>query len=188
MILKQAIIKRRNRSYCGAIAEEVIVSLWILFLFLFFPMMDFAAMGLRSFFFWFACDQAAMAGAKGTEWSNTAYANNYYTSIQTQAKNTANTFVNMFSGITVTSGPNLTVIAQAIPESGATTINPYVPAVGTYLDKSLYVPILQVSMTGTVQPFIVIPFIPLSVPGLNASFSMSVSSQQQIENITALSY
>jgi len=189
-MLSQLILKRKAkyRSCRAAIIEENVAALYLLFLFLFFPMLDLATMGLRAFFLWFACEQAAMAGAKGTVWSNTAYPNNYYTCIQTQAQSAATSFVNMFSGITVTSGPNLVVIAQAIPNTSAATINPYTPSPSTYLDKSLYVPILQVTMTGTVQPFIVIPFIPMSIPGLNAPFTMTVMSEQQIENPTALSY
>ena len=189
--LNQPTSKRKAnlRSCCGAITEEAVVSLFVLFIFLFFPLLDLAAMGLRSFFLWFACEQSAMAGAKGTVWSTTnVYSNNYYTSIQTQAKTAATTVVNMFSGIQITSGPTLTVIAQAIPNANAASIIPYTPTTSTYLDKSLYVPLLQVAMTGTVQPFIYIPFIPLSVPGLNAPFTMTVYSEQQIENPTALSY
>jgi len=176
-----------RQSY-GAIAEEAVVSLWFLFVFMFFPLLDYSAMALRAFFLWYACEQGAMAGAKGTEWSTTTYSNNYYTSIQTQAKNTVTSAIGAFSGITLTSGPTLTVIAQAIPYTSATTIDPYVPSTSTFLDKSMYVPLLQVAITGKIDPFIVIPFLPTAVPGLNSSFTMTVTSQQQIENPTALSY
>jgi hypothetical protein len=180
--------KSTYRCCNGAITEEAVVSLWFLFVFMFFPLLDYSAMGLRAFFLWYACEQGAMAGAKGTEWSTTSYANNYYTSIQTQAKNTVTNVIGAFSGITLTSGPTLTVIAQAIPNTSATTIDPYVPTTSTFLDKSLYVPLLQVAVTGQIQPFIVIPFLPVSVPGVNTAFTMSVNSQQQIENPSALSY
>jgi hypothetical protein len=185
-MFKELNLKRKYKSYKGAIIEENVAALYLLFIFLFFPMLDLASMGLRAFFLWFACEQAAMAGSKGTIWSTNNYANNYYTSIQTQTTSTANSVVNIFTGIQVTSGPTLTVIAQAIPNSGATT-TVWTPSTSTFLDKSLYIPILQVSMTGTVQPFIIIPFIP-NVPGLNTPFTMTVCSQQQIENPTALSY
>ncbi len=195
-MFNRSILKKKARynSCCGAVTEEAVAALYVLFLFLFFPLMDLAAMGLRSFFLWFACEQGAMAGAKGSIWTTTSaassgnmYTNNYYTSIQTQAINTANSVVKMFSGITVTSGPTLTVIAQPIPNTNAPTMN-FTPSTSTFLDKSLYVPILQVTMTGTIQPFISIPFIPISVPGLNAPLTMTVYSEQQIENPTALSY
>jgi len=181
-------LRKKNRISRGAIAEEMVVSLWILFLFLFFPLIDYATMGLRAFFLWFSCSQAAVAGAKGTVWSTNSYSGNYYTCIQTQATTTANQYVKMFSGITVTSGPTLTVYPQPITNTNAPALSTYTPTVGKYLDKSLYVPILQVSMTGSIQPFIVIPFLPAGVPGLNAPFSMTVVSAQQIENIDALAY
>ena len=180
--------KKISKYRRGAIVEENIAVIYLLLFFLCFPMIDLAMIAVRTFFLWFACEQGAMAGAKGTVWSTSTYKNNYYTCIQTQAINTANKVISMFSGVTVTSGPTLTVIAQAIPNTSGATINPYSPSTSTYLDKSLYVPLLQVSMTGKVQPFITIPFIPGNIPGLNAPFTINVSSEQQIENITALSY
>jgi hypothetical protein len=187
--------KIKNRTCYGAITEEVIVTLWVLFLFLFFPMVDLATIGLRAFFFWFSCEQAAMAGAKGSVWSTNAYisanhlySSTYYTSIQTQAINTANTWVQMFSGIQMTGSPILTVYPQPITNSGAGSLTNYTPTIGSVLDKSQYIPILQVTMAGYIEPFITIPFIPAQIPGLNAKFPLIVKASQVIENIDALAY
>lgn len=193
MFKKPILRRKRYKSQYGAIIAEHTVALYFLFIAFFLPFLDLTAMGLRSFFFWFACDQAAMAGAKGTVWSTNTYANNYYTSMQTQAINAANNIIHIFSGVKLTSGPTFTVIAQAIPNSGGVT-QVWAPSTTTFLDTSQYVPILQVSMTGTIDPFIVIPLpsnifgVNTKIPGFNASYNLTVTSAQQIENATALSY
>lgn len=192
-------VKQRSRR--GSLIAENAGVLYLLFFFLFFPLLDLGAMGLRTFFLWFACNQAAMAGSKGTKWSagNLNSADNYSKSIQTQGTTTAQSVVAMFSGITMNAGyPRYTVILRAIQHSdtdpdvnqtSATTVT-YPNGSGlpltTPVDTSQYVPILRVQLNGIVQPFIRIPF-PLDVPGLTTSFPVSIVSDQQIENANALS-
>lgn len=165
---------------------------------LFFPMLDLGALGLRLFFAWFACNQAAMAGSKGEKWStgNSVVSTNYATSIQTQAVNTATSFANAITGITITSGyPKFTVILRAIQHSD-TANNQVAAATQTFVggaglplanpaDSSQYVPILQVQVNCTIQPLIIVPFMP-NIPGLSKSFNITINTEQQIENIQAL--
>ncbi len=190
-------IKRRSRR--GSLIAENASVLYALFLFLFFPLLDLGAMGMRTFFLWFTCNQAAMAGSKGTKWStgNKTGSTNFATSIQTQTTTTATSVASMFSGISISSGyPKLSVTLQAIQHSD-TTNNQASASTVTYkngsglplstpLDTSQYIPILSVQINGTVQPFIPIPF-PIAVPGLTKSFTVSIVSEQQIENANALS-
>jgi hypothetical protein len=189
------IIKRRLRR--GSLIGENACVLYLLFLFIFFPLLDLGAMGLRMFCLWFACNQAAMAGAKGTKWSvgNVSGSTNYANSIQTQAMAAATNTVNAFSGISMNAGyPKLTVILRAIEHSD-TSANQISAATSTYtgtgplatpVDISQYVPILQVQIMGVVQPFITIPFL-VGVPGLSSPFTVNIYSQQQIEDAQALS-
>ncbi|MBZ0189670.1 MAG: hypothetical protein K8F91_25710, partial [Candidatus Obscuribacterales bacterium] len=53
-----------KRTRTGAIAAEYVATLYVLLLFLAFPLLNLSSSGLRSFFLWFACNQATMAGAK----------------------------------------------------------------------------------------------------------------------------
>ena len=213
MLRKKNQYRNRYRTSRAAIMVEHSLVLYMLFFFLFFPMINLATMGLRTFFLWFACNQAAMAGAKGTQWmygSVETEDNVYFTGIQNQAITTCNSIVNMFSGITITSvptaegygsspnanGPILQVILTAIKHSD-TTNNQASASTLTYAanqlplaitpDPSQYVPMLKVSLTGTIAPLIPIP-LPFSVAGLNKSFSVTVCSEQQIENPYALMY
>ncbi len=197
--------KITKRSASGSIIAENASVLYVLFFLIFFPLLDLSAMGLRTFFLWYSCNQAAMAGSKGTQWTTgnatgVSSGSDYYSSIQTQATNTFTSAVNMFSGISVTSGyPQLSVILTAIQHSDTAnnqadastvtltgsqlplTSNSTPPAV----DTSQYVPILRVTVKGTIQPFMIIPWF-MSVPGLNTSFPVTITSDQQIENATAL--
>ncbi len=212
MLSRKNQYRNRCRTNRAAIIAEHSVVLYMLFLFLFFPLLDLAVMGLRAFFLWFACNQAAMAGAKGTQWMYSGAEsedNVYYTSIQTQAVNACTSVIKNFSGITITSvpatgygtspsptGPILQVVLTAIKHSDTTNNQP-AGATKTYLasqlpmaitpDPSQYIPMLQCTLTGTISPFINIP-LPFSAPGLNKPFSMSVVCEQQIENPYALMY
>jgi len=194
--IKSKTIKRR--ALRGSIIGENAVVLYVLFFFLFFPLMDLGGIGVRMFFLWFACNQAAMAGSKGTKWSaiNNVTPGDYATSIQTQAINTANSVAGNFSGITISPGyPKLNVILTAIQHSDTTNNQPSVATL-TYpggaglplaspADPSQFVPILQVQINGTIQPLILVPFL-VGIPGLSQPFNVTIYTEQQIEDIAAL--
>ncbi len=191
---------RKRRSLRGSLIAESSATLYLLFLFLFFPLLDLGAMGLRMFFLWYACNQSAMAGSKGAKWSlgNVGGTTNYANSIKTQATTTAANVVAAFSGVSINSGyPQLNVILQAIQHSDTTNNQPSAATV-TYpngaglplaapIDSSQYVALLQVQIVGQVQPFIQVPFIN-NVPGLSAPFTVKLSSTQQIEDPNSLTY
>lgn len=161
-------------------------------------------MGLRAFCLWYCCNQAAMAGSKGTQWSTgsstgVSSGSTYYTSIQDQAKNTLTQTAALFSGISVTGTPQLSVILTAINHSSASINQPTASTVTLtsgqlpltanstppVADPSQYVPILRITVTGSIQPFLPVPF-PFPVPGLTAAFPMTINADQQIENPMAL--
>jgi len=203
--------KIKKRSTAGAIIAENAAVLYVLFVLIFFPLIDLAAMGLRAFCLWYACNQAAMAGAKGSQWSS-GYSNGvssgltYYTSIKDDATNVANSTAKMFSGIAINNGyPQLSVILTGIAHSDTTNNQASVATVPipsaelplssagaqkaglpSVVDNSQYVPILRVTVQGTIQPFLYVPFF-FSVPGLNSPFQMTIQADQQIENPLALS-
>ena len=190
--------KKRRAQHGSLIAENAVV-LYVLFFFLFFPLVDLGAMGLRTFFLWYTCNQSAMAGSKGTQWSpgNNTTNTNYETSIQTQATTTATSVSHMFSGISINSGyPTCTVILSPINHTDTEANQASAPPItytngsglplATPMDVSQYIPILRVQINGTVQPFIQVPF-PIAIPGLTTAFQVSIVSDQQIENAYALS-
>lgn len=99
--------KSKHKSCGGAIIEESAIALFVLFILLFFPLLDLLALGVRCFFVWYACEESAIAGAKATRWTagnSAAGAVPYFTSIQTQATTTLTSTINSFTGITVTNG------------------------------------------------------------------------------------
>jgi len=194
--IKSKTIKRR--ALRGSLIGENAVVLYVMFFFLFFPLVDLGGIGIRMFGLWFACNQAAMAGSKGTKWSlvNNNSTGNYATSIQTQATTTANNIAKLFTGIAITAGyPKLNVILRAIQHSD-TVNNQISAATSTYpggaglplanpADPSQYVPFLQVEVNGTIQPLIEVPFL-VGIPGLSKSFNVTIYTEQQIEDIDAL--
>jgi len=204
--------KIKKRSIGGSLIAENAGVLYVLFVLIFFPLVDLAAMGLRTFCLWYACNQGAMAGAKGTQWTAGAVAtgvssgSSYYTSIQTQAISAVNNAAAIFSGISVNAGyPQLSVILTGIAHSDtvnnqtsvATVIIPsgnlplgsaaaQKSSLPLVVDNSQYVPILRVTVVGTIQPFIKVPFF-INVPGLSSSFQVTIQADQQIEDPLSLS-
>ncbi len=212
--LKDKHKKRKTRSSGGAIIAENAAVMYALFFIIFFPLVDLAALGLRAFCLWYCCNQAAMAGSKGSKWSPMSTNTNpyaiwgfsdsdmwYSTSMQDQATNTFSSAIHMFSGISVNSGyPQLSVVLTAINHSDSTNNQANASSVTfsssqlpltssstpAVVDPSQYIAVLRVTVKGKVQPFLPVPFF-VGVPGLSAPFNMTINADQQIENPMALS-
>src|SRR5262249_38889543 len=58
----------RMRSPRGALTAEYITTMWVIFLVIFFPFLNLTTICLRSFFLWFAANQAALIGSQAKTW------------------------------------------------------------------------------------------------------------------------
>src|ERR1700722_14875093 len=54
-------LKRKNR---GALLAEFTANIYLIFVFLVFPLLDLSVLGFRAFFLWFAANQAVSAACK----------------------------------------------------------------------------------------------------------------------------
>jgi hypothetical protein len=175
--------------------------MYVLFLFFCFPMMDFAVLGLRSFFLWFACNQAVMVGCKAHTLIQpvTIGPVNYLGGVNLSVNRAANVR-SAFPGIDwPLNYPQIFVTFCPLPNSaqpyiyyGATgpSASPvttgmiYTTAASPILttpDMSQYVAEFQCVILGTVNPFIPVPLIG-SVPGLSSPVQLQVKSSAQFEN------
>jgi hypothetical protein len=165
------------------------MTMYILFLFFMFPMLDFAVLGLRAFFLWFACNQAVMVGCKAHTLvqSVTIGSVTYLGALNLSANRAANVAA-AFPGISwTTSYPQMNVNFCPLDTSkgyinyGPMTYSTAASPISTLPDMSQYVAEYQVVILGTVNPFIPVPLIG-SVPGLSSSAQLQVKSTAQFEN------
>jgi hypothetical protein len=195
----------RIRRKKGALQAEWAMTMYVLFLFMFFPMMDYAVLGLRTFFLWFACNQATMIGSKAhtlvqpvTIGASSTSAGTTYQGALKLANQRAQAVATAFPGVQfdttkypstfinfvpLSTNPPAKSSIISYPPSGAgynfftTTTSP----ITTIPDQSLYVSEFKCVMVASISPFITIPLIG-NVPGLSTPVSMSVESQAQFEN------
>jgi hypothetical protein len=169
---------------------EWVITMYVLFLFMMFPMLDFAVLGLRAFFLWFACDQAAMVGCKAHSLVTpvTIGTQTYLGAINLSA-NRAFNVVQAFPGTTITGGyPQIYVIFSPLNPSnnnpvnyGPLTISTASSPISSIPNMNNYVVRYQCVMAGTVLPFIPIPLIG-NIPGLSTPAQLTFVSSAVFEN------
>lgn len=189
-----------TRKSKGALQAEWAMTMYVLFLFFMFPMLDFAVLGLRAFFLWFACNQAVMVGCKahtlvqsvtiGTvtylgalnlstnraanvraAFPGTNWSTNYPQMYVTFCPlNTSSSYI--YYG---QSGPSSSPVSQGMQYSTAAS------PISTLPDMSQYVAEYQCVILGQISPFIPVPLIG-NVPGLSAPAQIQVKSTAQFEN------
>ncbi|MBK9142683.1 MAG: hypothetical protein IPM23_09325 [Candidatus Melainabacteria bacterium] len=183
------------RSKSGAMTAEYVATLYLLLLFLLFPLLNLAAIGLRSFFLWFACNQATMAGAKARTLStDITIGGTTYKSAFNLVRDRSNQIRAAFPGIDwvdSSTNPKVEILRTAIPNSTPpiTYYSPFVctgPGValsGQVPDVDRYVVTLRVTINGTVSPLLPMTLPgPLAIEGLTAPFDMTVTSEAAFEN------
>jgi hypothetical protein len=185
------------RTRRGALTAEWAMTLYVLFFFFALPLLNFGVLGLRAFFLWFACNQAAMAGSKAHTLVNpvTIGGQTFYGGLSiayTRALQVKNAFggiswTNSYPAIYIefvpfpdgvgSSPPSIARIGPLTYVSGTTkSLVPSVP------NSSLYLCEFSVVIVGTIQPFIPMPFFFGQWPGIGAPLTMPVQSQAQFEN------
>lgn len=190
----------RSRSYRfrqrkrGALAAEYVATLYVLFLFIFFPVLNLATCGMRSFFLWFATNQAVMLAVKAKTFNTQIEippgSGNFFPGAYITARTRANQIKSAFPGIGWTASatnPEVRIILSPIPGSGATSTIQVVGnganalGIGNAPDVTQYVPSLRVTIDGWVNPLVPVPFFG-NIPGLTGPMFLRMCSQAEFEN------
>lgn len=181
--------RRRKR---GALAAEYVATLYVLFLFIFFPVLNLATCGMRSFFLWFATNQAVMLAVKSktfnTQIEIPPSSGNFFPGAYATARARANQIKSMFPGVGWTQtavNPEVRIILSPIPGSGATStievVGPAALGVGNSPDVTQYVPSVRVTIDGWVNPLVPVPFFG-NIPGLTGPMFLRMCAQAEFEN------
>lgn len=187
---------KKTRSRRGALTAEWAMTLYVLFLFIAIPMLDFAVLGARAFFLWFACNQAVMGGSKGHTLVNpVTIGGNTFQGGLSIAFTRALQVQNAFPGIHWNPSKYPEVYIRFVPISAKGAANPISP-VGpiTYVSGTTVSPVksvpdsndylceFDVDIIGTLDPLIPVPMLFGTVPGLSGPMTMRVESTAQFEN------
>jgi hypothetical protein len=187
------------RTKKGALTAEYLVTIFVLLMFLFFPLLNLASCLMRGFFLWFACEQAVMSGSKAkTLSSDITISGTKYKSAYNLARDTASHLKTAFPGVKwnqTATNPKVEISLQAIPNS--TPVPPYVapfvctgPGIsmaGVNPDVDKYVVMFKVSIEGEIDPLMPMQLMGLSIPGLSSSMKLKVQSQSLFENPPGIS-
>lgn len=180
-----------RRGKKGALAAEYVATLYLLLLFLFFPLLNLGTICLRSFFLWFACNQAVMAGCKAKAWSQPITIGGQTYRPARGAAGTGPT-----NGLAETAAENIRVAfpgtihntrdvqirCTAIPNTTGVNLGPVNGPLVAPPDLNLVVPCIVVTINGEVQPLIPMTLGGLSVPGLTTNMPMRVRAEAIFEN------
>ncbi|MFA6212007.1 MAG: hypothetical protein WCT03_17430 [Candidatus Obscuribacterales bacterium] len=190
------VTKRRKSN--GAMAAEYVATMYVLFLFIFFPVLNLGTCGMRAFFLWFACNQATMLAAKAKTFNTLIYVpevppNTAYPGAYDSARARAAQIRNMFPGVdwtTNATNPEVRIIRAVIPGSGAPAvadvIGPAALGLGNIPDVDQYVCTIRVTINGQVTPLIPVPW--FNIQGLSSPMFLTVSSEAQFENPPGLQF
>jgi hypothetical protein len=185
-------LRRRKK---GAMAAEYVATLYLLFMFLAFPLLNLATTGLRSFFLWFAANQAVATAVKcRTFQTPVTIGGVLYPPAYTVAQSRAAQIRGAFPGIDWPGGGSMPysppgfevdIIETQIPNSTASAPAPAAKTVGpavllVYPDPEVYVSTLRVIIRGWVVPLIPVPW--FNVAGLSGPMGLNVESEAEFEN------
>jgi hypothetical protein len=170
---------------------EYAATMYLLFLFIFFPLLDLTVLGLRSFFLWFACNQGCMAGCKARTWGTTIYVGQtQFLPATSVARNRIARIQAAFRGCEFKPyGSDVTLEIQQTPIPGSVPgggnppaiANSKVPlGIGNAPNVTEYIPSIKCTISAKILPFIPVPL--FNIPGLSTSFPLTVSSEQVFEN------
>jgi hypothetical protein len=181
----------------GSLMVEYATTMYILLFILAFPLINLSVMGFRSFFLWFAANQAVVAASKARTYLQPTEIppDIIYPSACQAAAKKANEVRSMFSGIhwiESDNNPDVQIIREPInpgsknakPEAVFTRNCGAPLANNDDLDQSSYIYTCRVVIKGQVDPLIIIPM--FDVPGLSKPIDLTVSSQAQYENVPGL--
>jgi hypothetical protein len=178
----------------GAITAEYVATLWIIFLIVFFPFLDLTTICLRSFFLWFAANQAALIGSQAKTWqaSVTIGTVTYQPAsgatglATTYANEVKNSFLGWQYDPASSLSPNPYVEIVLAPIGSATPVSNSTAPLASPPDVSQYVPHIRVTIDGLVQPLVPMYVAGLSLPGLTTPMKLRVRAEAIFENPNGL--
>ena len=104
-------------------AAEYVATLYLLLMFIVFPMLNYSVAGLRAFFLWFACNQSVMTAVNPERsWPSSDWWKFLYPGAYTVAQSRANQIRGVFPGINWVDSainPEVDIIVNQIPGSTA---------------------------------------------------------------------
>lgn len=192
-------MKRKRRNERGAMVAEYASSLYVLLICLVLPLLDYSVIGMRSFFLWFAANQAAAAACKAKTYlepvQNPSQPNLNYPSACELAQTRANQIKKILPGmrwVQTDNNPDVQIVREPInPQArGAQPAAVFSRGHGAPLtsidapDQSLNVYVCKVVIKGKIEPLITLPW--FDIPGISKPFDLTVSSQSQFENVAGL--
>jgi hypothetical protein len=176
---------------------EYSTTLYVLLLLLAFPLLNLSVVGFRSFFLWFAANQAVMAASKAKTYLEPIEIppNIVYPSACQAAIKGANKIKSMFAGISweeSENNPDVQIVREPInpkakgskPEAVFTRGNGAPLVERDEPDQSASIYICRVIINGQVSPLLTLPWFDL--PGLAKPIDFKVSSEAQYENVSGL--
>jgi len=181
---------RRNRK--GALAAEYVATLYLLLMFIVFPLINYATVVLRAFFLWFACNESVVTAVKcRTFFTPVTIGGILYPGAYTVAQSRATQIRSVFPGINwVDAGNNpevdilvtqITGQPPSVPAPPPKTVGPTPLGLGNTPDSGSYVCSLRVKINGWVMPLIEVPWFK-NIPGLGGQMNLLVCSEAEFEN------
>jgi hypothetical protein len=176
--------------------------MYVLFLFIFFPVLNLGTCGLRAFFLWFACNQATMLAAKSRTFNTLIYVPDTsplpqtgtpYPGAYDTGRAQAARVRSMFPGVNWTTSPTnpaVDILLSPIAGSGAgpaqVIIGPQPLGLGNSPDVNQYVASIRVTINAQVDPLIPVPW--FNIPGLSSPMFLTVSNSSEFENPPGLQF
>jgi Flp pilus assembly protein TadG len=171
-------IRRKSNNARGSFLADGPLIIWLVFLFLFLPLLDFSAALLRSTFLYMAVHNAARNAAKSRSFLNPIGSDPSATQI---ASNTVTNVASMWSGVKVNS-----ILAEIVTTNLDTqTVSRQANPLTTPADDSNNTYQIEVTVTGSVDPLVTfnMPWIGNGgVPGLTKPMAVTMIDRQYVEN------
>ena len=187
---------KKRPTTTGSLIVENATILYVLIFLLALPLLNLSFIGFRSFFLWFAANQAVMAASKARSYLQPVEdPPNVYPSACQSAVKAANAIKSMFSGIEweeTENNPDVQIIREPInPKAkGAKSEMVFSRGAGAPLterdepDQSANIYICRVIIKGRISPLVTLSW--FDIPGLAGPIELKVSSEAEYENISGL--
>jgi hypothetical protein len=189
----------RYRKKRGALIADYAATFYVLLLFLVLPLLDYSVIGMRSFFLWYAANQAVMAACKAKTFlqsvDNPNQPGGASPSACDLARTRANDIKKILSGIHWSEGqnnPDVQIVREPLnPQAeNAQPAAVFSRGHGAPLsdsdapDTSLNIYVCRVVIKGKIDPLITLPW--LDIPGVSKPLDLTVASESQYENVSGL--
>lgn len=179
-------------------AAEYVTTMYVLFIFMFFPLLNLGVCGINAFFLWFTCNCAATVGAKAQCFQEAVQipqgTGPWYPGAYNTARAKATELKAMFPGINWVASdinPEVKAISERIDPSappGYVHIGPgpWPASERAKTDPDQYSLLFRVTIWGTAAPLIEVPW--FNIPGLSRPMDLMMCSQAQFENPPGLMF